>query len=72
MNDDDLYVCAGICRVDDDSGCCIGCGRPTYPASSVPTVPEPAVPAPPTPIIVDWRSDSIEPFLLREALPNPD
>lgn len=71
MNDDDLYVCAGICRIDDDSGCCIGCGRPTY-SAPLRAAPGPAVAVSPTPAVIDWRSDSIEPFLLREPLPNPD
>ena len=28
MDDDELYPCVGICRVDEDSGLCTGCGRP--------------------------------------------
>ncbi len=31
-----FYVCAGICRVNPDTNCCIGCGRPWgMPASPV-------------------------------------
>lgn len=34
MNDfidaNELYPCEGICRVDPESGVCIGCGRPVY------------------------------------------
>lgn len=26
----DFYPCAGICRVDPESGYCIGCGRPVF------------------------------------------
>ena len=29
------YLCVGICRVDADSGVCLGCGRPSWP------IPEP-------------------------------
>lgn len=24
------YLCVGICRVDADSGVCLGCGRPSW------------------------------------------
>ena len=30
----DFYPCAGICRVDPESGYCIGCGRPTFPPNT--------------------------------------
>ena len=33
------YLCVGICRVDPESGVCLGCGRPSWPASG----PEPQV-----------------------------
>lgn len=26
--DEDPYLCVGICMVDPDSGYCLGCGRP--------------------------------------------
>lgn len=26
--DEDLYLCVGICMADPDSGYCLGCGRP--------------------------------------------
>ncbi|MGA9394534.1 MAG: hypothetical protein WCA83_00040 [Azonexus sp.] len=26
--DEDQYICVGICMVDPDSGYCLGCGRP--------------------------------------------
>jgi len=25
------YLCVGICRVDPESGVCLGCGRPSWP-----------------------------------------
>ena len=25
------YICVGICRVDPESGSCLGCGRPPLP-----------------------------------------
>ena len=25
------YICVGICRVDPESGVCLGCGRPPWP-----------------------------------------
>jgi predicted Fe-S protein YdhL (DUF1289 family) len=31
MNETDVfYPCAGICRIDPESGYCVGCGRPTF------------------------------------------
>jgi len=33
------YICVGICRVDPESGSCLGCGRPPPPSSD----PEPQV-----------------------------
>ena len=30
VNDFD-YICVGICRVDPESGSCLGCGRPPWP-----------------------------------------
>jgi hypothetical protein len=26
--EEDLYLCVGICMADPDSGYCLGCGRP--------------------------------------------
>ena len=26
------YLCVGICRVDPESGVCLGCGRPPWPS----------------------------------------
>jgi hypothetical protein len=43
MNDDDAYLCIGICMADPDSGYCLGCGRP--PISSPEVVAELATPA---------------------------
>ena len=38
MNDTDPefdpYPCQGVCRVDPESGCCLGCGRPLYAPSA--------------------------------------
>ena len=31
---DELYQCIGYCQADEDSGCCLGCGRPLYPPAS--------------------------------------
>jgi hypothetical protein len=25
---EDDYLCVGVCFIDPDSGCCLGCGRP--------------------------------------------
>ena len=27
---EEYWVCAGICRVNPDTGRCVGCGRPWY------------------------------------------
>ncbi len=37
--DEELYPCVGVCMVDEDSGLCMGCGKP---------VREAAEPEPPT------------------------
>ena len=40
MNDaDELYPCEGICRVDPESGYCVGCGRLIFPPDT--SSPEP-------------------------------
>ena len=28
MDDEEQYLCVGICMADPDSGYCLGCGRP--------------------------------------------
>ncbi|MBS1229083.1 MAG: hypothetical protein H6R17_2360 [Proteobacteria bacterium] len=33
------YICVGICRIDPESGSCLGCGRPPPPSPE----PEPQV-----------------------------
>lgn len=32
---EDLYQCIGYCQVDPDSGCCLGCGRPSLPVAGI-------------------------------------
>ena len=33
MNSPEIdYICVGICRVDPESGSCLGCGRPPPPS----------------------------------------
>jgi hypothetical protein len=46
------YICVGICRVDPESGSCLGCGRP-------PPDENPAVPAEPSryPLAVEYVPD---------------
>jgi hypothetical protein len=39
--DEELYPCVGVCMADEDSGLCMGCGKP---------VQEPAVKASPAPL----------------------
>ena len=31
-NEEDQYICIGVCMADPDSGYCVGCGRPPIPA----------------------------------------
>jgi len=38
MDNEDPYLCVGICMADPDSGYCLGCGRP--PLESPPIVAE--------------------------------
>jgi hypothetical protein len=33
--EDDLYLCVGICMADPDSGYCLGCGRPPLGAPQI-------------------------------------
>lgn len=47
---EDPYLCVGICMADPDSGYCLGCGRPpaavpTIVAEAVTPVPAPSAPA---------------------------
>lgn len=45
MDDEELYPCVGICMVDEDSGLCMGCGRPVQePAAAARPSPAPAPP----------------------------
>ena len=34
MDLEELYPCVGICMVDEDSGLCMGCGRPVQEPAS--------------------------------------
>ena len=34
---DELYQCVGYCQADEESGCCLGCGRPLFPGTSFET-----------------------------------
>ena len=47
-NEEDPYICIGVCMADPDSGYCVGCGRPPLPSpeSEAPAT-APAVPAQP-------------------------
>lgn len=52
MDNEDQYICVGICMADPDSGYCLGCGRP--PLETPDIVAEVAVPPPrPTTSIPD-------------------
>jgi predicted Fe-S protein YdhL (DUF1289 family) len=33
--DEDQYICVGICMADPDSGYCLGCGRPPLGAPEI-------------------------------------
>lgn len=33
--DDEQYLCVGICMADPDSGYCLGCGRPPLGAPAI-------------------------------------
>jgi hypothetical protein len=33
--DEDQYICVGICMADPDSGYCLGCGRPPLGAPKI-------------------------------------
>jgi len=34
-NQEELYLCVGICMADPDSGYCLGCGRPPLEAPGI-------------------------------------
>jgi hypothetical protein len=34
--DDELYPCVGVCMVDEDSGLCMGCGKPVQEPAGTP------------------------------------
>ena len=35
MDNEDQYICVGICMADPDSGYCLGCGRPPLDAPDI-------------------------------------
>ncbi len=35
MDNEDQYICVGICMADPDSGYCLGCGRPPLEAPAI-------------------------------------
>ena len=39
MDNEEQYICIGICMADPDSGYCQGCGRPPLETPDVVTVP---------------------------------
>lgn len=51
MNEEDPYICVGVCMTDPDSGYCLGCGRPPLaaPAGEVVVEEAPAQPVEPLP-----------------------
>lgn len=57
MDNEDPYICIGICMADPDSGFCLGCGRP--PLESPDIVAE-AAPVPPNEIPATSDPDSPE------------
>jgi hypothetical protein len=42
MNEEDPYLCVGVCMADPDSGYCLGCGRPPLPSPAGAVVAEAA------------------------------
>lgn len=40
MNDEETYICVGICQPDPDSGYCMGCGRPPLESPTIVTLRE--------------------------------
>ena len=48
MDDDDQYLCVGICMADPDSGYCLGCGRPPLASPEVVSEVVYLIPSPPT------------------------
>lgn len=45
MTEQERYICIGLCEIDPESGCCLGCGRPPLPSPPAAEAPAPA-PAP--------------------------
>ena len=35
MDNEDQYICVGVCMADPDSGYCLGCGRPPLEAPDI-------------------------------------
>ena len=35
MDNEDQYICVGICMADPDTGYCLGCGRPPFDSPDV-------------------------------------
>lgn len=35
MDNEDPYICVGVCMADPDSGYCLGCGRPPLDAPDI-------------------------------------
>ena len=35
MDNEDQYICVGVCMADPDSGYCLGCGRPPLEAPAI-------------------------------------
>ena len=48
IDNEDPYICVGICMADPDSGYCLGCGRPPPDAPDGVAESAPAVPKMPT------------------------
>lgn len=48
IDNEDPYICVGICMADPDSGYCLGCGRPPLDAPDVVAEIVTAVPKMPT------------------------
>ena len=53
MNDEEIYVCVGICQADPDSGYCMGCGRPPLESPGIVAVREEIRPAAEPPASTD-------------------
>ena len=55
-NEEDQYICVGVCMADPDSGYCLGCGRPPLDAPAPVTVV--VEPRPDTPPVSGGDPDS--------------